>query len=293
MRTPTVPLAALALTVVVPAIAAAPRPNPPADIHFLAANGQVGRGVRCATPIPNQAERAEADAEIARVAGWLQAGAEAAIAIPVRFHVIHNGASGNVPESRLDAQIDVLNAAFAGSGFSFFKASTDRTNDGRWFKKCYSNESFKRSLAIDPAHNLNLYTCAPSGILGYAYLPQSHPEGSWRHGVVLLHSTLPGGSAAPYHLGDTGTHEVGHYLGLYHTFTGGCSGGGDSVADTPAERNAAHGCPAGRNTCPSQGHDPIENFMDYTDDACMVRFSAGQRTRMQQSVAVYKPSLGD
>ena len=127
----------------------------------------------------------------------------------------------------------------------------------------------------------------------YAYLPAAYPEDNWHHGVVVLHSSLPGGSAAPYNLGDTGTHEVGHYLGLDHTFQGGCNAPGDSVADTPFEASAAFGCPAGRDTCASAGLDPITNFMDYTDDACMNTFSTGQSSRMAAIVAAYKPSLGN
>ncbi len=149
----------------------------------------------------------------------------------------------------------------------------------------------KSALAVDPANNLNAYTCNPRRLLGYAYYPQSFPESNPLHGVVLLHSSLPGGGAVPYDEGDTATHEVGHYLGLAHTFEGGCAAPGDSVGDTPAEASAAYGCPVGRDTCPTPGADPILNFMDYTDDACMVEFSPEQSIRMDEITRLYRPSL--
>ena len=213
--------------------------------------------------------------------------------IVVAFHVLHDGPTGLLTLAEVDAQIAELNANFAPNGYQFVLGQVDFTNNPAWFNlQTYADElAIKQALALYPAQTLNIYSCMPYGYLGFSYYPFSFPENSIEHCVFIDYRTLPGGVLAPYDLGRTATHEIGHYLGLIHTFEGGCFGSGDQVADTPAEATPTSGCPIGKDTCPSPGLDPIHNYMDYSDDACYTEFTAGQQTRMCQMVTAYRPSL--
>jgi hypothetical protein len=250
---------------------------------------------RCSSRLPTDEQIAEVNAEVARARFAGEPGLLGGT-IDVHVHVVSKGSSvedGNVSDKMISDQIQVLTDAYAKAGWSFKLASVDRTVNAGWYTGCYSATSetaMKKALRKGGAAALNFYTCSPSGgILGWATFPNEYKSDPTSDGVVVLSGSLPGGNEAPYNLGDTGTHEVGHWMGLYHTFQGGCKNAGDSVSDTAAERSAAFDCPVGRDTCASKpGDDPIHNFMDYTDDACMNEFTAGQSTRMADLYNTYR-----
>ncbi|WP_437754064.1 zinc metalloprotease [Sorangium sp. So ce1389] len=249
----------------------------------------------CGTLDMSPAEREAVDLSVrSRLEAGFTAGTP--VVIPVHVHVINKGAgvaNGDVTDAMIAEQISVLNAAYASTRFSFELVSTDRTTNATWFTMgsgSTAERNAKRALRTGGSDHLNLYTANPGdGLLGWATFPSSYARNPADDGVVVAHTSLPGGNGVPYNLGDTATHEVGHWLGLFHTFQGECTKNGDSVADTASERSPAFGCPTGRDTCRNaSGVDPIKNFMDYTDDACMDSFTAGQADRMSVQWDLYR-----
>ncbi|MBL9000956.1 MAG: zinc metalloprotease [Phycisphaerae bacterium] len=259
----------------------------------------VAAGRRCGTPSPPAAVMRQVEREMR--AFRAAPGAEAfvaegfAVVVPVWFHIITCGGQGDVSAAVIQEQVRVLNAAFGDTGVSFSLAGVNRRENGSWYGMGYGSREereAKAALGKDPRRNLNVYIANPPGnLLGWATFPWNLSADPARDGVVLLNSALPGGSA-PYNLGATGVHEVGHWLGLYHTFEGGCSEPNDEVEDTPPEAGPRHGCPGQTDSCPLPGEDNNENYMSYVNDACMNLFTPGQVVRLRRMITLFRTDLG-
>lgn len=215
--------------------------------------------------------------------------------INVYFHVIHNGNTGNLTQNQVNTQISIMNQAYAGTGWSFTLRNTDWTNNSTYFTMrdgSTAESNAKHALRQGSCDDLNLYSAKPSnGILGWSTFPNSCANRQWDDGVVFDYRSMSGGSINHYNQGDTVVHEVGHWMGLYHTFQGGCRNtatSGDYVTDTPAERSANYYCPANRDTCSGGGADPVHNYMDYSYDSCMYEFTSGQDSRMDSQFSTYR-----
>jgi Pregnancy-associated plasma protein-A len=212
--------------------------------------------------------------------------------VNVHFHIITDGDTGNVDDFTIDEQMRVLNRLFELRGLSFNLASVNRISNQTWFHRCDNSgveKKMKAALRQGTAGDLNIYTCAPEKFLGRSAFPWDYADAPIADGIILHYGVLPGGSVEPFNTGEALVHEVGHWMGLYHTFQGGCDGDGDFVSDTPAEATPSFAsCSVGRDTCPAPGLDPTENYMDYSGDSCWTQFTFEQYVRMDEHFAIYR-----
>jgi PKD repeat protein len=230
--------------------------------------------------------------------------------IPVVVHVIHNGGVENISDAQIQSQIDVLNEDYRkiagtngdGSGvdteveFCLAKLTPDgkctngivRIQSTLTNHLTYQRTQLKNLSYWDNTRYLNMYVVKTingnSGIAGYSSFPGGPPD---EDGIVVLYNYFgKTGTVAAASNGRTCSHELGHWFGLYHTFNGGCGtdtcADGDFVCDTPPAANPNFGCPT-INSCSNDFpdvNDQIQNYLDYSDDACKSMFTAGQKTRM-------------
>jgi len=224
------------------------------------------------------------------------------IEIPVVVNVLYKTAAQNISDAQIQSQIDVLNKDFnalnsdynnvpalfsgvkANIGITFvldqvIRKSTTKTSWG-------TNDAMKKTAQggiapTSPTTKLNLWSCViGGGILGYAQFPGG---ASATDGVVIdpKYFGLSGSANAPYNLGRTATHEVGHWMNLRHIW-GDATCGSDLVSDTPTHNTANYGVPAypHYSTCTGTPVEMTMNYMDYVDDAAMYMFSTGQKNRI-------------
>lgn len=261
--------------------------------------------------------------------------------IPVVFHLVYANQAANISTEQILSQLDILNQDYrrmdstAGSGpgvdtrIQFCLATLDpngdsttgisRTQSTLGIHRTTEEDQLKSLVSWDDQRYLNIWVVEsatlidpngqdpPSAILAYASFP-TLPNGL-PQGVVIDHRYLgnQGTAVAPYNAGRTLTHEIGHFLGLYHPFEsdGICSGAsesncisnGDRICDTPSQLDPTYGCPiVAGNSCidrPCDGPDPAFNYMNYTDDACMNAFTAGQADRLRFFLEGARASLVD
>jgi hypothetical protein len=222
-------------------------------------------------------------------------GALAAANVPVYINVMRDAAgNGDVTDSQITQQIAVLNKTFAGqespaaanTGFTFYLAATTRYNNDNWHKDKQSS-TYRKQTRKGGKNALNIWL-VDFAYLGIATFPWDYAKNPGIDGIRVEYTSLPGGSATNYNLGETATHEAGHWFGLYHTFQGGCTATNDEVADTPAQSSSTNGCPEGRDSCSLPGLDPIHNYMDYSYDSCYTQFTPGQSTRISNMWTAYR-----
>ena len=223
------------------------------------------------------------------------------IEIPVVVNVLYRTAAENISLAQIQSQIDVLNKDFNALNSDFNSVPAEfsgvKANVGITFvlqnvvRKSTRTTSFSTNDAMKKASTgiapttpttvLNMWSCnLGGGILGYAQFPGGS---SATDGVVMDNNAFgtTGTVTAPFNLGRTATHEVGHWMNLRHIW-GDANCGSDLVSDTPTHNGPNYGVPAAghRSTCTGTPLEMFMNYMDYTDDRGMFMFSNGQKARM-------------
>lgn len=228
--------------------------------------------------------------------------------IPVYVHeMLSTSRAGNVSTDQINAQIAVLNADYSGTdpnkvsgaspantGAHFYLAGDNEVLNDTWHTD-KSSSTYRKKTRLGGKNALNIWL-VDFQYLGIATFPWDYARNPGIDGIRVQYNSLPTTSnPAPgykaignYDLGKTATHEAGHWLGLYHTFQGGCTSTNDEVADTPAQSSSTAGCPAGRDSCSLPGLDPIHNYMDYSYDKCYYEFTGGQSSRIDSMWAAYR-----
>jgi hypothetical protein len=215
--------------------------------------------------------------------------------VPVYVNVMRDAAgNGDVTDTQIAQQIAVLNKTFGGqessaaanTGFTFSLAGTFRYNNNQWHQDKQSS-TYRKQTRKGGKNALNIWL-VDFAYLGIATFPWDYARQPGIDGIRVQYTSLPGGSATNYNLGETATHEAGHWFGLYHTFQGGCTATNDEVADTPAQSSPTNGCPTGRDSCSLPGLDPIHNYMDYSYDSCYNQFTPNQSSRISSMWTAYR-----
>lgn len=234
--------------------------------------------------------------------------------IPVVVHIIYSNQNDNIENAQVYDAISILNEDSRRTNpdtsnlRSIFKSvAADLEVEFRLAKKdpngkctkgitrtqsnlsLAANNNVKSLIGWDNKKYLNIWVVrsinlagvnGPGIVLGYAAFPYNNIPGT-SDGIVIRHQNFGSIGTAQADRHRTLTHEVGHYLNLYHTFQGGC-GSGDNCFDTPPVTTSSTGCSSNQNTCSNDNPDlpdMIENYMDYTDDDCMNTFTQNQKQR--------------